>query len=178
MATEIKEIRIAVTASTAAADAQTLANGRPVFDGVQLRVHDGATPGGKKCAMQGSDYAVVAYFNSTVTGTGTTAVSIAPAQALATGIINVTAGSGAYTHNVTLPLVNTGAVPFTAGSTCRLIIIFAYPVTGYNVDIFSQTTANPKIMRASSVDGVASSCECTFVFTGTAWVAGVLSQQA
>ena len=173
MATEIKKLIIALAADATAADAQTLEAGRLVSDGTRLRLHNGATAGGLKCLMQGEGGSAPDFATVALTASGDTTFTWAGSAIHAARYVTVGAGSGAYTRNLVLPTTYSGNT-LPAGTQCKVIIILAPTVSGYHVDIYSGSTSNPKLMRASSRDGEASAAEVTLIFNGTAWLAGPL----
>lgn len=170
MAVTISKIRIARAASSGVADGQTLEDGRLVFDGTRIRVHDDATAGGKKVLMVGEGGVSSNYEALSISATGSEPAAPAYANAIHTFELTMGAGAGAYVYNILLPeTVSSAAV--VAGS--RVLLIVRFPaVDAYHADVYMTTTANPKLMRLSSTGGMASAC-CEFIWTGANWKASV-----
>lgn len=170
MAVTIAKIRVARASNAAAADALTLEDGRLVFDGVRVRVHNNATAGGLKCLMEGEGGAVVRFEALSRTATGSVTVAMGSTTSMNTTELTLGAGAGAYVYNVLLPETYSGSA-LVAGSRCLLIVRFP-SADAYHVDVYMTATSNPRLMRLSSTGGMASA-SCEFIWTGTAWVAAV-----
>jgi len=173
MSTEVKILRVARVADEAAGDAQTLEDGRIVFDGERLRVHDDATAGGIKCLMAGEGGSAPDYALLAVSAAADNTFTWAALAIHATRYVTVAAGAGAYVTNLILPTTYGGGA-LAAGTQCTIVIVFTPAVVDYHVDIYSAATSNPKLMRASSRADGSSAAQCLCIFNGTAWVAGPL----
>ena len=173
MATTLVKLIIALFADSTAAEAVTHEEGRLSFDGERIRVGDGATPGGLKALMFGEGGAAPDFDSSTFAATGDESIVFAAAAIHASRVFTVNAGAGAFVTRVIIPATGGGdAIP--AGTQLLVQIVFSMSAADYHVDFYSVSTSNPKVMRASSRADGASAAQCTFIYDGSAWVAGPL----